>query len=82
MLKVQVFFWVCLIGLVFFWGWSVNLSNFLGLGVEAGASPMYPQKVRVPSLGCVYIRHSKITIQLYKFSFKFINYDVKDSTRM
>ena len=31
-----------------FWGWSANLSNFLGLGVEAGASPMYPQKMRVP----------------------------------
>ena len=31
-----------------FLGWSVNLSNFLGLGVEAGASPMYPQKMRVP----------------------------------
>ena len=27
-----------------FLGWSANLSNFLGLGVEAGASPMYPQK--------------------------------------
>ena len=25
-------------------GWSVNLSIFLGLRVEAGASPMYPQK--------------------------------------
>ena len=34
-----------------FLGWSVNLSNFLGLGVEAGASPMYPQKMRVPPLG-------------------------------
>ena len=31
-----------------FLGWSANLSNFLGLGVEAGASPMYPQKMRVP----------------------------------
>ena len=31
-----------------FFGWSVNLSNFLGLGVEAGASPMYPRKMRVP----------------------------------
>ena len=31
-----------------FGGWSANLSNFLGLGVEAGASPMYPQKMRVP----------------------------------
>ena len=31
-----------------FLGWPVNLSNFLGLGVEAGASPMYPQKMRVP----------------------------------
>ena len=31
-----------------FFGWSVNLSNFLGLGKEAGASPMYPQKMRVP----------------------------------
>ena len=31
-----------------FGGWSVNLSNFLGLGVAAGASPMYPQKMRVP----------------------------------
>ena len=31
-----------------FWGWSVNLSNFWGLGVEAGASPMYQQKMRVP----------------------------------
>ena len=30
-------------------GWSENLSNFLGLVVEAGASPMYPQKMRVPS---------------------------------
>ena len=29
-------------------GWSANLSNFLGLGVEAGASSMYPQKMRVP----------------------------------
>ena len=29
-------------------GWSVNLSIFLGLGVEAGASPMYPQKITVP----------------------------------
>ena len=47
-LKVQVFFWVCLIGLVFFLGWSANLSNFLGLGVEAGTLPMYPQKMRVP----------------------------------
>ena len=46
--KSASIFWVCLIGLVFFWGWSVNLSNFLGLGVEGGASPMYPQKVRVP----------------------------------
>ena len=27
-----------------FLGWSVNLSYFLGLGVKAGASPMYPQK--------------------------------------
>ena len=34
-----------------FWGWSANLSNFLGLGVKAGASPMYPQKMRVPPLG-------------------------------
>ena len=34
-----------------FLGWSANLSNFLGLGVEAGASPMYPQKMRVPPLG-------------------------------
>ena len=34
-----------------FWGWSVNLSNFLGLGVEAGASPMYPQTMRVPPPG-------------------------------
>ena len=34
-----------------FLGWSENLSNFLGLGVEAGASPMYPQKMRVPPLG-------------------------------
>ena len=34
-----------------FFGWSVNLCNFLGLGVEAGASPMYPQKMRVPPLG-------------------------------
>ena len=33
---------------IFFGGWSANLSNFLGLGVEAGASPMYPQKMRVP----------------------------------
>ena len=32
-------------------GWSANLSNFLGLGVEAGASPMYPQKMRVPPWG-------------------------------
>ena len=34
----------------FFWGGggSVNLSIFLGLGVEAGASPMYPQKITVP----------------------------------
>ena len=31
-----------------FLGWSANLSNSLGLGVEAGASPMYPQKMRVP----------------------------------
>ena len=35
---------------MFFW-WSVNLSNFLGFGVEAGASPMYPQKMRVHPLG-------------------------------
>ena len=34
-----------------FLGWSANLSNFLGLGVEAGASPMYPQKMRVPPPG-------------------------------
>ena len=34
-----------------FWGWSANLSNFLGLGVEAGTLPMYPQKMRVPPLG-------------------------------
>ena len=34
-----------------FLGWSANLSNFLGLWVEAGASPMYPQKMRVPPLG-------------------------------
>ena len=34
-----------------FLGWSANLSNFLGLGVEAGASPMYPQKIRVLPLG-------------------------------
>ena len=34
-----------------FLGWSANFSNFLGLGVEAGASPMYPQKMRVPPLG-------------------------------
>ena len=34
-----------------FLGWSANLSNFLGLRVEAGASPMYPQKMRVPPLG-------------------------------
>ena len=34
-----------------FWGWSANLGNFLGLGVEAGASPMYPQNMRVPPLG-------------------------------
>ena len=34
-----------------FLGWSANLSNFLGLGVEAGASPMYPQKMRVPPWG-------------------------------
>ena len=32
-----------------FGGWSVNLSNVLGLVVEAGASPMYPQKIRVPT---------------------------------
>ena len=31
-----------------FLGWSANLSIFWGLGVEAGASPMYPQKMRVP----------------------------------
>ena len=36
-----------------FLGWSANLSNFLGLGVEAGASPMYPQKMRVHPLGKV-----------------------------
>ena len=34
-----------------FLGWSANLSNCLGLGVEAGASPMYPQKMRVTPLG-------------------------------
>ena len=34
-----------------FLGWSANLGNFLGLGVEAGASPMYPQNMRVPPLG-------------------------------
>ena len=33
---------------IFFVLWSVNLSIFLGLGVEAGASPMYPQKITVP----------------------------------
>ena len=37
-----------------FWGWSVNLSNVLGLGVEAGASSMYPQKMRVHCLGAEY----------------------------
>ena len=37
-----------------FLGWSVNLSNFLGLGVEAGALPMYPQKMRVPPLGPIH----------------------------
>ena len=37
-----------------FLGWSANLSNFLGLGVEAGALPMYPQKMRVPPLGPQY----------------------------
>ena len=36
---------------VIFLGWSANLSNFMGLGLEAGASPMYPQKVRVPPPG-------------------------------
>ena len=36
-----------------FLGWSANLNNFLGLGVEAGASPMYPQKMRVPPLGAL-----------------------------
>ena len=39
---------------VIFLGWSANLSNFMGLGLEAGASPMYPQKVRVPPLGGQY----------------------------
>ena len=34
-----------------FLGWSANLGNFLGLGVKAGASPMYPQNMRVPPLG-------------------------------
>ena len=34
-------------------GWTENLSKFLGLGVEAGASPMYPQKMRVPPWGFV-----------------------------
>ena len=34
-----------------FLGWSANLSNFLGLGVEAGASPMYPQKNESTPLG-------------------------------
>ena len=43
-----------------FLGWSANLSNFLGLGVEAGASPMYPQKMRVPPLGV--LAHFKILI--------------------
>ena len=46
-LKVQVFLGMPdMTGI--FGGWSVNLSNFLGLRVEAGASPMYPQKMRVP----------------------------------
>ena len=44
-LKVQVFLGMPdRTGIFFFFEWSVNLSNFLGLGVEAGASPMYPQK--------------------------------------
>ena len=42
-----------------FWGWSANLGNFLGLGVEAGASPMYPQNMRVPPLGYMPSRNSK-----------------------
>ena len=29
-------------------GWSANLTNVLGLGVEARVSPMYRQKMRVP----------------------------------
>ena len=43
-LKVQVFFFGMPDRTCIFGGWSVYLSNFLGLGVEAGASPMYPQK--------------------------------------
>ena len=50
-LKVQVFFLSMPDRTSIFFGWSVNLSNFLSLWVEAGASPMYPQKMRVPPLG-------------------------------
>ena len=45
-----------------FLGWSANLSNFLGLGVEAGASPMYPQKMRVPPPGNRTPERNKITL--------------------
>ena len=50
-----------------FLGWSANLSNFLGLGVEAGASPMYPQKMRVPPLGG---SHSSSRCSVGKFPVK------------
>ena len=43
-------------GIFFFGGGGVvskSISIFLGLGVEAGASPMYPQTMRVPPLGAV-----------------------------
>ena len=43
-----------------FLGWSANLSNFLGLGVEAGASPMYPQKMRVLPLGAIPLGNRKL----------------------
>ena len=50
-----------------FLGWSVNLSNFLGLGVEAGASPMYPQTMRVPPLGVDH-RSCKVELKSMKYA--------------
>ena len=43
-----------------FLGWSANLSNFLGLRVEAWTLPMYPQKMRVPPLGSYHVSNLNI----------------------